>query len=153
VAPDQGVQNVTTMEQLIAGSLARPKLQVTLMAIFGVVALTLACVGVFAVVSYSVEQRTREMGIRLALGAAPFSILRLVLGESLSLASAGIGVGLLAALGLTRYLATLLFTVRPTDPLIYAVVTILLAMAAIAGCYVPARRATCVDPAMVLREE
>jgi len=152
-APNQGVQDVNTMEQMIASSLARPKLQVVLMAIFGAVALALACVGVFAVVSYSVEQRMREMGIRLALGAAPLSILRLVLGEGLSLASAGILVGLLAALALTRYLATLLYTVRPTDPLVYAGVTILLAMAAAAGCYVPARRATRVDPAVVLREE
>ncbi len=151
-APNQGVQDVTTMEQLISSSLARPKLEVVLTAIFGVVALALACVGVFAVVSYSVEQRTREMGIRLALGAAPLSILRMVLGEGLSLACAGITAGLLAALGLTRFLATLLYTVRPTDPMVYAVATILLGMAAIAGCYVPARRATRVDPAVVLRE-
>jgi predicted permease len=153
VAPDQGVQEVNTMEQLISSSLARPRLQVTLMAIFGVVALALACVGVFAVVSYSVEQRTREMGIRLALGAAPDSILRLVLGEGLALASAGILGGLLAALVLTRYLATLLYTVRPTDPLVYAAVSALLGAAAIAGCYFPARRATRVDPAVVLRDE
>jgi putative ABC transport system permease protein len=152
-APNQGVQDVNTMEQLISSSMARPKLQVVLMAIFGVVALALACVGVFAVVSYSVEQRSREMGIRLALGAAPRSILRLVLGEGLALASAGILGGLLAALALTRYLATLLYSVRPTDPLVYSGVTALLALAAAAGCFVPARRATRVDPAVVLREE
>jgi predicted permease len=153
VSPSQGVQDVTTLEQLISSSLARPRLQVILMAIFGVVALALACVGVFAVVSYSVEQRTREMGIRLALGAAPFTILRQVLGEGVALASAGIAAGLLAALTLTRYLATLLYTVRPTDPMVFAGVTILLALAAVAGCYVPARKATRVDPAVVLREE
>ena len=125
----------------------------TLMSIFGAIALALACLGVYAVVSYSVEQRTREMGIRVALGAAPTSILRLVLGEGVSLASAGIAAGLLAALALTRYLATLLYTVRPTDPLVYGAVSALLGAAAVAGCYFPAHRATRVDPAVVLREE
>ncbi|MBZ5618724.1 MAG: ABC transporter permease [Acidobacteriia bacterium] len=153
VAPNQGIQDINTMEQLISGSMARPKLQMTLMSIFGAIALALACLGVYAVVSYSVEQRTREMGIRVALGAAPTSILRLVLGEGVSLASAGIAAGLLAALALTRYLATLLYTVRPTDPLVYGAVSALLGAAAVAGCYFPAHRATRVDPAVVLREE
>src|SRR5262249_23508358 len=86
VAPNQGIQSVTTMDRLISTSLARPKLQVTLMVIFGSIALVLACVGVFAVVSYSVEQRTREIGVRLALGAPLSVILRMILGEGLSLA-------------------------------------------------------------------
>jgi len=152
-APNQGVQDVTTMEELISSSLARPKLQTALMVIFGAIALVLACIGVFAVVSYSVEQRTREMGIRLALGAAPRSILRLVLGEGLSLAAAGVAAGVLAALVLTRYLATLLYTVRPADPVVYAGVVLLLGLSAAAGCYLPARCAIRVDPAVVLREE
>jgi len=152
-APDQGIQDIATMEQLVSSSLARPKLQVTLMTIFGAVALALACLGVFAVLSYSIEQRTREIGIRLALGAAPVSILRLVLREGLSLAAAGIVAGLLAALLLTRYLSSLLYTVRPADPLVYAGVVLLLGLSAAAGCYVPARRATRVDPTVVLRDE
>jgi len=153
VAPDQGVQDINTMEELISISLARPKLQTTLMGIFGAIALILACVGIYAVVSYSVEQRTREMGIRLALGAAPRSILRLVVGEGLWMACAGILAGLAGAILLTRYLATLLYAIRPTDTLVYGAVSALLFAAALAGCYVPARRAIRVDPAVVLREE
>jgi ABC-type antimicrobial peptide transport system permease subunit len=93
------------------------------------------------------------MGIRLALGAAPGSISGMVLREGLALAAAGIAIGLLAALGLTRYLQTLLFAIRPTDALVYVSVSVVLGAAALAGCYLPARRATQVDPAVVLREE
>ena len=153
VDPNQGAQEIATMEQVMADSIARPRLQVTLMGIFGLLALTLACVGIYAVISYSVEQRTREMGIRLALGAAPESIRRLVLREGCMLAAAGIGIGLVAARALTGYLATLLYTVKPTDSLVFAGVSAVLAAAAMAGCYFPARRATRVDPAVVLREE
>ena len=153
VAPDQGVQDINTMEELISVSLARPKLQTTLMGVFGAIALILACVGIYAVVSYSVEQRTREMGIRLALGAAPRSIQRLILGDGLWMAACGIAAGLLAAMVLTRYLASLLYTIRPTDGLVYGSVSAVLLGAALAGCYFPARRAVRVDPAVVLREE
>ena len=153
VAPDQGVMDINTMEDLISGSLARPKLETTLMGMFGALALILACVGIYAVASYSVVERTREMGIRLALGAAPRSILRLILGEGLCLAGAGIAGGLLAAIVLTRYLATLLYTIRPSDAVVYGSVSALLFAAALAGCYFPARRALRVDPARVLREE
>ncbi|HEY2013118.1 MAG TPA: ABC transporter permease [Bryobacteraceae bacterium] len=153
VDPDQGASDIKTMEQMAAESIARPKVQATLMGVFGLVALVLACVGIYAVVSYSVEQRTREMGIRLALGAAPAFILRMVLGEGLALAGSGIVAGLLASVALTRYLETLLFTVRPTDTVVYGSVSAILAAAALAGCYFPARRATRVDPAVVLREE
>jgi predicted permease len=153
VDPDQGASDIKTMEELTAQSIARPKVQATLMSVFGLVALVLACVGIYAVVSYSVEQRTRELGIRLALGAAPLSILRMVLREGLFLAGSGIVAGLLAAAALTRYLEAQLYAVRPTDALVYAVVSAVLAAAAVAGCWVPARRATRVDPAVVLREE
>ncbi len=153
VDPNQGAAEIKTMEELAAQSIARPKAQATLMGVFGLVALALACVGIYSVVSYSVEQRTREMGIRLALGAAPLSILRMVLREGLYLAGSGIAAGLLAAAALTRYLSTLLYTVRPTDTGVYATVSAILAAAALAGCYFPARRATRVDPVVVLREE
>jgi putative ABC transport system permease protein len=153
VSPSQGIQDVQSMDTILSDSIARPKLEVVILGVFGSVALLLACVGIYAVISYSVEQRTREMGIRLALGAAPGSILGMVLREGLLLAVAGIGAGLAAALVLTRYLATLLYTIRPTDPPVYAAVSAILALAALAGCYFPARRATRVDPVVVLREE
>jgi len=152
-APHQGTQQIETMESVMGASIARPRLEAAILVIFGLVALTLACVGIYAVISYSVEQRTRELGIRLALGAAPIGVLLQVLHEGMTLAGAGIAAGFAAALVLTRYLASLLYSVRPTDALVYASVSAALALAAMAGCYVPARRATRVDPAVVLREE
>ena len=153
VAPHQGVEDVVAMERVVNDSLARPRLDATVLGVFGAVALLLACVGIYSVISYSVAQRTREMGIRIALGAAPGVILQRVLREGFILCAAGIALGLAAALLLTRYLETLLFAVRPTDLSVYAAVSGLLAVSALTGCYVPARRATRVDPAIVLREE
>jgi len=153
VDPSQGVLAIKPMEQLLSDSMSRPKLDLTVLGIFGLLALILASIGIYAVISYSVEQRRREMGIRVALGAIPRSVSALVLREGLFLALTGIAAGSIAALGLTRYLRTLLFEVRPTDPLVFAGVAAILAAAAAAGCYFPARRATRVDPALVLREE
>jgi len=153
VDPDQGIAQIQTMEQAIGDSIAEPRIYATLFAGFGGLALALACVGIYAVISYSVEQRSREMGIRLALGAAPGLILRLVLREGLLLAALGVGAGIVAALALTRYLATLLYTVKPADPAVFAAVGALLLLSAAAGCWLPARRATGVDPVVVLREE
>ena len=149
----QGTEDIQTMDQVLADYVAKPRLEVAVLTVFGALALLLACVGIYAVISYSVEQRTREMGIRLALGAAPYSILRMVLREGLWLALIGIAAGVAASLALTRYLQTLLFAIRPTDPLVFALVAAILAISAAAGCYFPARRATRVDPALVLREE
>jgi putative ABC transport system permease protein len=153
IYPSQGIQDIQTMEEVVSNSVARPRLDATIMAVFGALALVLACLGIYAVISYSVEQRMREMGIRLALGAAPAGILAMVLREGMALAAAGIVVGIGASLGLTRYLSSLLYAVKPADPAVFAAVTVVLALAAAAGCYFPARRATRVDPAMVLREE
>ncbi len=153
VSPSQGIQSIESMDAILSDSIARPRLEAFVLAAFGILALVLACLGIYAVISYSVQQRTREVGIRLALGAAPGSILSMVLREGAILAVVGIGVGLVASLALTRYLASLLYAVRPTDPLVYGGVCVLLAAAALAGCFVPARRATRVDPALVLREE
>jgi putative ABC transport system permease protein len=153
VYPGQGIQDIQTMDELIAGSVARPKLDATIMGVFGAIALALACLGIYAVISYSVEQRRREMGIRMALGAAPAGILGMVLREGMALAAAGIAIGIAASLGLTRYLSSLLYAVKPADPMVFSAVTAVLALAAAAGCFFPARRATRVDPAMVLREE
>jgi putative ABC transport system permease protein len=153
VAPHQGIEDVQAMDSVLSDSLARPRLDAAIFAVFSAVALILACVGIYAVISYSVEQRTREMGIRLALGAAPASILRHVLREGLALCAAGIAAGLVAAAFLTRYLESLLYAVRPMDGFVYAAVTLVLGVCALAGCYFPARHATRVDPAVVLRDQ
>lgn len=153
VAPHQGIEGIQTMESVLSDSLARPRLDAAVFAVFGGVALILACVGIYAVISYSIGQRTREIGIRLALGATPASVLRHVLREGLALCAGGIFTGLCAAALLTRYLASLLYAIRPMDALVYAGMTLLLALCAIAGCYLPARHATRIDPAVVLREQ
>jgi putative ABC transport system permease protein len=153
VDPDQGAAEIVSMEQLLANSIAGPRLETVLLAAFGALGLLLACVGVYAVISYSVAQRAREMGIRLALGASPRIIRALVLREGMALAGIGVVVGIITALALTRYLSTLLYTVKPTDPAVFAAVSGLPVVAAAAGCWFPARRATTVDPVLVLREE
>jgi putative ABC transport system permease protein len=153
VDPDQGAAEIVSMEQLVSNSIAQPRLQAILLGAFGALGLVLACVGVYAVISYSVAQRVREVGIRLALGASPNLIRALVLREGMTLAGIGVALGILAALALTRYLSTMLYTVKTTDPIVFAAVSILLLFAAAAGCWFPARRATTVDPAIVLREE
>jgi ABC-type antimicrobial peptide transport system permease subunit len=153
VDPDQGAAEIVSMQQLLNNSIAGPRLQTVLLGAFGALGLILACVGVYAVISYSVAQRVREMGIRQALGASPGVIRSLVLREGMTLAATGVAAGVLAALALTRYLSTLLYTVKPTDPAVFAAVSALLVVAAAAGCWFPARRATTVDPVTVLREE
>ncbi len=153
VDPDQGAAEIISMQQLLSNSVAGPRLQTILLGAFGALGLVLACVGVYAVISYSVAQRVREVGIRLALGASPGLIRALVLREGMMLAGAGVALGILAALAVTRYLSTLLFTVKTTDPSVFVGVSALLLLAAAAGCWFPARRATTVDPALVLREE
>ena len=153
VNPSQGIWEIQNMEDVVAADTAEPALETSVISIFGFLALVLACFGIYAVVSHSVEQRVREMGIRLALGAAPGAVLRQVLGEGLLLAGSGIAAGCIAALALTRYLTSLLYAVQPTDPPVYLAVALILTTATLAGCYFPARRATRVDPAMALREE
>jgi len=151
--PEQGGGEILPLEQLLRGAIAGPRVQTFLLAGFGALALLLACVGIYAVIAYSVAQRTREMGIRLALGAAPAAIRAMVLREGMAVAAIGIGGGVVAAVILTRYLKTLLYEVKPTDVAVYAAVCAVLAISAVAGCWLPARRATTVDPSAVLREE
>ncbi len=153
VDPDQGAAEIVSMEQLLSNSIAQPRLQTILLGAFGALGLVLACIGVYAVISYSVAQRVREVGIRLALGASPSLIRGLVLREGMTLAGAGVALGILAALPLTRYLSTMLYTVKATDPTVFIAVSALLLFTAAAGCWFPARRATTIDPAIVLREE
>jgi ABC-type antimicrobial peptide transport system permease subunit len=142
-----------TMTQVAAESVSRRKFAMQLVGLFGVLALLLAGVGIYGVIAYSVTQRTREIGIRVALGASSSAILRWVLREGMILTIAGVGVGLLGALALTRLLRSLLFGVGPTDIVTYGALAILLTVVALIACYVPARRATKVDPLVALRYE
>src|SRR5262249_24905008 len=119
----------------------------------GGIALALAAVGVYGVLSYAVAQRTQELGIRMALGASRRSVLRLVVGDGMRLAAAGIAFGVLGAFGVTRVVASLLYDLTPTDPVSFGAPALFLAATALAASYVPARRATCVDPVIALRAE
>jgi putative ABC transport system permease protein len=141
------------MEQVLSHSLALRNFMRLLLSIFAGLALVLASVGIYGVISYAVSQRTREIGVRMALGARPADVLRLILGEGLRLVLAGVAVGIAAALALTKLLASLLYGVSDTDPLIFASVTGLLVGVSLAACFIPARRAMRVDPMVALRYE
>ena len=153
VDPSQPIFGIATMQRRIDDSVETPRLDMTVLAIFGSVALVLAAVGIYGVISYFVSQRTHEIGVRTALGAAPSDVLRLVLGEGFLFITIGLPLGLAGSLLLTRYLVTLLYGVRPTDPLTIICAAALLVLVALAACYVPARRAVRVDPMEALRYE
>jgi len=144
---------VATMDQLLADSISRSRFTMLLLAIFAAFALLLAAVGIYGLVAYSVAQRTQELGVRVAMGAQTGDILRLVLKQGARLILFGAALGLLAALALSRVMASLLFSVRAIDPLTMAAVPIFLALVALLACYIPARRATKVDPLVALRYE
>ncbi len=150
---DQSVANIETLEQVVSGSLAQPRLNTLLLAGFAGFALLLAVIGLYGVLSYSVAQRTHEIGVRMALGARPHDVFWSVLGHALSLTSAGVAGGLTAAFGLTRLMASLLFGIRPTDPATFVAVSVVLTVVALLASYIPARRATKVDPLVALRYE
>ena len=150
---DQPIAEVRPMNDVVAESVARQRFNMTLLGIFASVALALAAVGIYGVMSYSVTQRTQEIGIRMALGARRADVVRMVVGHGVGLAIAGIGIGLAFAFALTRVMNTLLFGVTATDPLTYAGLSALLLFVTAVACYVPARRATRIDPTVALRYE
>ncbi len=153
VDPDQPIYNIRTMDDIRSESIASERLNLTLLSIFGGLALVLAVVGIYGVMSYSVTQRTHEIGIRMAIGAQPRDVFKMILGQGMALALIGVGFGLVGAFALTRLMATMLFNVQPTDPTTFAVIAILLTTVALLACYLPGRRATKVEPTVSLRYE
>jgi putative ABC transport system permease protein len=153
IDPDQPISNLTTMSQLLAASVSRTRFNFLAFSLFAVIALALAAVGIYGVIAYSVSHRTHEIGVRLALGAQAADVLRLIIREGMGLVLAGVGIGLAGALALTRLMKTLLFDVSATDPLTFTVIALLLTFVALLACWIPARRATKVDPIIALRFE
>jgi putative ABC transport system permease protein len=153
VDKDLPVFRVTDMEQLMSSSLAQRQLSTVLLAIFAVVAIVLAMIGLYGLMSYSVTQRTHEIGIRIAVGAARGDVIRMVVGQGMMLAGLGTIVGLVGAFALTRLMSRLLFGVSATDPFTFVLVSVVLLGVAGAAAFIPARRATRVDPIIALRYE
>jgi putative ABC transport system permease protein len=151
--PELPVADVMTIDQRMWSATSQPRFRTSLVTFFAVVALILACLGIYGVISYSVTQRTHEIGIRMALGAQRRDVLNLVIKQGLALAIVGVAVGLFASYLLTRLLATLLFGVKPTDPATFACSALLLGATALLASYLPARRAAKVDPMVALRYE
>ena len=151
--PELPIYSARTLDELVSERTAQRRLAVLLISVFAALALVLAAVGIYGVMSYAVTQRTQEIGIRMALGAERDHIVRMVLRSGTVMALCGVGIGLVAALGLTRLITTLLFQTSPTDPPTFSVVPVLLLGVALLACYLPARRATKVDPIIALRHE
>jgi putative ABC transport system permease protein len=150
---DQPLSEIATMEQLFSKAVAPQRFNTLLVGLFAALALALATIGIYGVIAYSVTQRSQEMGVRLALGASSRDILRLVIGQAMRASLFGVALGLVAAFGVTRVMTTLLFEVSATDPFIFAGLSALLIAVALVASYIPARRATKVDPLVALRYE
>jgi predicted permease len=150
---DLPIGRLWTMDELMAASVAAPRFRTALVSVFAVVGLLLAAIGIYGVMAYAVAERTHELGVRVALGATSLDVMRLVLVEALALAAAGLAIGLLAAFAATRLITTLLFGVAPTDPATFGSIAAVLVGTALVASYVPARRATRVDPMAALRRE
>jgi putative ABC transport system permease protein len=150
---DLPVFRVTDMEEMVANSLSQRRLSTVLLAIFAFVAIALSTIGLYGLMSYSVTQRTHEIGIRIAIGAARGDVMRMVIGQGMLLVGLGLVAGLTGAFALTRLMTTLLFGVSATDPRIFAIVSAVLVVAATAAAWIPARRAVRIDPIIALRYE
>jgi putative ABC transport system permease protein len=150
---DQPPHDVLTLDEFLARSLTSRRVTMFLLGAFAVLGLILALVGIYGVVSYSVSHRMHEIGVRIALGAEHSDVLKLVVGQGLGSALIGTGIGLAASLAVTRFLQAMLFGVKPTDPVTFVVVSLVLLVVALLACYLPARRATKVDPMVALRYE
>jgi predicted permease len=153
VDPDLPLGKLTTLTTLVDEAMTQPRFSMLLLGAFGALAVALASIGMYGVISYSVAQRTREIGIRMALGARRNDVFRMILAQGARLAGLGIAIGLLCSLAVTRTLARFLYGVQPTDPLTFLSVSLLLVAVALLACYLPARRATEVDPMIALRHE
>jgi putative ABC transport system permease protein len=151
--PDLPIINMQTMTEVVSDSIWQPRLYTILFGVFAAVALALASVGLYGVMAYSVSERSREIGIRMALGAQRRDVLKLVVAQGMTLALIGIGIGLAAALALTRLMRSLLFEVSVTDPSTFAGLAALLSVVAMLACYLPARRATKLDPMVAFKCE
>jgi putative ABC transport system permease protein len=147
------VSGILSMDEVISTSIAQPRIVMQFVGVFAGFALLLAAIGIYGVMAYSVTTRKQEMGIRVALGARPGDILKLVVGQGMRMTAVGVAIGVVTSVALTRLLASLLFGVRATDPLVFAVAAGVLVATAFFACYLPARRATRVDPIIVLRYE
>jgi putative ABC transport system permease protein len=150
---DLAVSNIATMNEIVSRSVAQPRFVLLLLGLFAALALVLAAVGIYGVMSYSVTQRTHELGIRVALGASSKDVVRLVVGQGMGLAVAGVGIGVAASLALTRVMESLLYGVSATDPVTYVVISLVLGVVAVMASVIPARRASKVDPMVALRYE
>ena len=153
IDPDQPIYSPRTMNEIRAESVQGERLTLTLLSLFAGIALVLAIVGIYGVMSYSVTQRTHEIGIRMAIGARPRDVFKMILGHGMKLALIGVGLGLLAAFFVTRFMATMLFGVEPTDATTFGAITAILIGVALLACYLPGRRATKVEPTISLRYE
>jgi len=153
VDPDLPLDRLRQLRDIVSVSVARPRFYMSLIASFAIIALVLAAVGIYGVISYTVSQRSRELGIRIALGASGANVMAHVLRPGLALAASGVGIGIVASLALTRLIASLLFGVAPVDPVTFGAVAALLLGVAVAACAVPARRASRVDPLVAMRSE
>ena len=153
VDKDQAVYDVRILEELQRNSIALRRFFMLLLMVFAVITLALAAVGIYGVMSYAVTQRTQEIGIRMALGASAADVLKLVVRSGIALAVTGVAIGLIAALTLTRLLQSMLFGVTPTDAVTFTIGVLGIVVVAVVACYIPARRATKVDPLVALRHE